>query len=200
MTYDTEIAAKMAEALGDDTLASVIGQLGILFEQMDWAEDEIEQARQLRPQDSDALFHSFRLLTPTHKNMHTEFVYRSHCRELLDRVSHRSDTRPATWAEIVCACSETSQVAPMTEAGFGTYARAWNQAGFPVPFPDLPGILQHVEALHHDGIDELTDLMRRKLTARERTLAGEECSGMHAGEPAPACRYRREQSKAPEAA
>jgi hypothetical protein len=186
---DTDTAAKMAEALGDDTLTRILGEVRLGLRQLDWAEEEVSRAQGLRPEDSDALYHAFELLVPTQNRMATEFVYRSHCRELLDRVGHGEDTRPATWAEIACACSEASLIAPMTDTGFGTYARAWNEARFPVPFPDMNDTLKHVEGLHSSEIDEITSQLRRKLSVKTRTLKGTACRGKHFGEPAPECRY-----------
>jgi hypothetical protein len=59
------------------------------FERMVSAEEEIEAARARHPQHADRLYHSFSLLQPITglDRMRTEFVYRSHCRELLDRVN-----------------------------------------------------------------------------------------------------------------
>src|SRR5215470_1857302 len=63
--------------------------------QMEWAEDEIGQAMQRHPSECDVLYHSFSLLRPTHKLMATEFVYRSHCQEILERLITDADTRRA---------------------------------------------------------------------------------------------------------
>jgi hypothetical protein len=186
---DIGLAKKMAEALGDDTLTSALGDIGRAFRQIAWAEEEIEAAQGLRPNDADVFYHAFALLLPTRKNMSTEFVYRSHCRELLRRAGRGEDTRPATWAEIVCACAEASMLAPLTDTGFGTYARAWNEAHFPMPFPDMDDTLKHVEGLHGAQIDDMLAELRRKLTVQDRTLKGASCRGTHFGEPAPKCRY-----------
>lgn len=186
---DIGLATKMAETLGDDTLTSVLGDIGLVFGQMDWAEEEIEAVQRQRPNDADVLYHAFALLLPTHKNMSTEFVYRSHCRELLKRAGGGQDTRPATWAEIACACAEASMLAPLTDAGFGTYARAWNAAHFPMPFPDMNDTLKHVEGLHGAEIDDMLAQLQRRLAAKGRTLKGTVCRGKHYGEPAQECRY-----------
>ncbi len=181
MTINEQVE-RMSEALGDPGMAGLFSAMESVFARMDWAEDEIKRAQRLRPNDADTLWHSFKLLTPTHDPMATEFVYRSHVRELLRRVGRGEDTRPATWAEIACACAEASRLAPMTDTGFGTYARAWNMAHFPMAFPDQSGAVKHVEALHQSGIDELTADLRRKLTVKDRVLGTVECSGMHHGE------------------
>ncbi len=55
------------------------------------------------------MYHGFKLLTPSHELMGTEFVYRSHCRQILDRLAAGQDTRPGTDAEIACACADASR-------------------------------------------------------------------------------------------
>src|SRR5437016_3464821 len=86
-------------------LAETTDFLAGLFDRMDWAEDEISKAQQRHPECADVLYHAFRLLTPSpipQQASPAEFVYRSHCRELLERVASGQDTRPATDAEIAC--------------------------------------------------------------------------------------------------
>ena len=102
-----------------------------LFEQMEWAEDEIEKHQRRHPANSDRIYHSFKLMTPTHELMGQEFVYRSHVRELLARVVNGQDTRLGTAAEICITCCESSQVAPLTDTAAGLYGRMWKAAGFP---------------------------------------------------------------------
>lgn len=172
------------------------GQLENVFEQLAWAEEELKQARKRYPRSDDLLWHAFSLVQPTHERMETEFVYRSHCRELLVRVTKGEDTRPGTWAEIVSACSEASGIAPMTEAGYGTYARAWKAAEFPTAFPDMNGTLKHVEALHGSEIDDATARLRGKLAVPGRTLAEVTCMGYHHGEPVTSCTVRQRAQKA----
>lgn len=41
-------------------------------------------------------------------------AYRHHCRELIARVEAGEDTRPATDAELLCACLDASLIAPPT--------------------------------------------------------------------------------------
>jgi hypothetical protein len=79
-TIPTELRAVVDDLLG--------GSLAGIFERMEWAEEEIEQARARHPQHADRIYHAFLLLRPNEAlhRMQTEFVYRSHCRELLDRV------------------------------------------------------------------------------------------------------------------
>jgi hypothetical protein len=101
----------------------VTSQLGPIFEQMEWAEDEIAQAQRRHPARADLLRTTFRLLVPIQDLMRTEFVYRSHCRELLERVVRGDDTRPGTSAELAIACCHSSLMAPLNTVGSGLYLR-----------------------------------------------------------------------------
>jgi hypothetical protein len=169
-------------------LEDVSKGLAGLFEQMDWAEDEITRAKVRAPGDGDSLYHSFCLLTPTHELMGQEFVYRSHCREILNRVINGEDTRPGTAAEICCALCDVSQVAPMTLAGTGLYIRMWGAA-----FPSKRHVLgngEHYEALDGSGIDDAEATSRRKLAVKDRRLSDRDiaCCGKHHGEQV-LCKY-----------
>jgi hypothetical protein len=155
----------------EDLVQEVSSQLGPIFEQMEWAEDEIAQAQRRHPARADLLWTTFRLLVPTQDLMRTEFVYRSHCRELLERVARGKDTRPGTSAELGIVCCHTSLLAPLTTAGSGLYLRVWAKA-----FPDRPVLddrgeqLEHYEALKGSVIDEHEAVMRRKLSQPWRQL------------------------------
>ncbi len=113
----------------DDMLGGGIGDmLAGAFKKMDWAEDEITRAQKRHPGQADLMWHCFKLLNPTHELMGTEWLYRSHCRELLDRMAAGQDTRPGTAAEICCQCSDASQLAPLTESAAGLYGRMFSRA------------------------------------------------------------------------
>ena len=184
------------EVLSDLLGTELAGSLSNLFSQMDWAEDEVEAAQKLRPKDADALYHSFGLLAPSHPLMSTEFVYRSHVREILRRVGRGEDTQPGTWAEIACAMHDVSLEAPIHGAAFGLYARAWNRAFPTKPFPDQADTIEHTEGLYGSQIDDLEAEARHKLSVSDRTLKNEECSGSHHGEPTTGCRYYHDQKEA----
>ncbi|SDD55672.1 hypothetical protein [Actinokineospora iranica] len=156
---------------------------GGLFECMEWGEDEIVAARARFPQAADLLFHSFTLLRPGDNltRSSTEFVYRSHCRELLDRVASGEDTRTATAAEICCVVGQVSKEIKLTSAAFGLYTRMWIKAGFPYlqEFTEVSG---HYEAVLRTTIDDYESDARSKLADPERVLGTIECSGRHHGE------------------
>jgi hypothetical protein len=158
-----------------EIVQETLSQLGPVFQQMEWAEEEIELAQRLHPAQADLLWTTFRLLVPTHHLMQTEFVYRSHCRELLERVAGGQDTRPGTSAEVAIACSQTSLVAPLTTSGTGLYLRAWAKAFPDRPITDDAGErLAHHEALKGDVIDEHEARARRTLSQPWRRLDGAE--------------------------
>jgi hypothetical protein len=184
--------------INDADVRSVLGDnvsdiLSSVFDLMDWAEDEIEKAQKRHPECADALYHSFKLLTPSailQQARPAEFVYRSHYRELLERVAKGEDTRPATDAEIVCMCCQASLITPLNTAATGLYMRVWERAflGQRNAFKEIDDA-GHYEAIAGSSIDAVEDETRRKLTIKDRTLKGEECGGRHHGEPANDCRY-----------
>lgn len=177
-------AGKLGELLGSD----LAGELTRTFAQMEWAEEEIEKARRRHRAHSDRIYHSFSLLTPTHERMATEMVYRSHCRELLERVAASQDTRPGTAAEVCVVCCESSMLAPLTETAAGLYGRMWKAAGF--PGHQWEDRQEHHEALSASLIDDAERETRRKLTVADRKLGDIECCGMHHGDEV-TCQYAK---------
>jgi len=171
--------------------AAITTSLAAAFNMIEWAEDEIAQATRRHPAHADTLYHAFELISPRAigPGMSTEFVYRAHARELLERLAAGPDTRPATAVEVCLACAEASQRAPLHGPGAGLYFRAWLHA-----FPDHPVTAGHAaqqvhyEHLYGPRIDELEQMLRRKLADPARQLAGVECGGRHHGTSV-ACRY-----------
>lgn len=151
----------------EELVRSAFRQVGTPLEQVLWAEDEVDAARKRHPETDEALYSSFVLLVPTHSLMSTEFVYRSHARELLERVADGQDTRDATWAEIVGLCHDVSLMAPFHAGSVGLYFRAWTRAFPDRPLPDAVD-LEHYEALYSQDIDMLETESRRKLAAPTR--------------------------------
>lgn len=156
--------------------------------QQDWAEDEIRRAQQQHPDVADVLHHSFSLLTATHERMTTEFIYRAHARELIERVAAGVSTKPGTSVEVVLLLMRASLVTPLNTTAFGLYLRMWRRAGLPDlggPIEDLDG---HYEAINASGIDDFEAISRRKLAKPARVLTLVACAGRHLGEPAD-CRF-----------
>jgi hypothetical protein len=185
-----QVSGTVSELLGNQ-----LGRdLSDVFDQTQWAEEEIAAAQQRWPGQADSLWHAFSVLAPSpvlNQIRPAEFVYRSHFRELLARVAGGRDTRPATDAELACACCyATLQIPPGTVAT-GLYARVWHRA-FPGHGSAMTGIAEngHYEAIAGQQIDDLETTCRRTLTVTTRTLGDPECGGSHHGVPAPGCRYR----------
>jgi hypothetical protein len=149
-------------------LADIRGTLASAFTAIDWAEQEITAARRRHPAAAGRIWHSFVLLRPTYDLMTTEAVFRAHCAELLARVAADADTRPGTAAECCIALCETSQLAPLTHAAVGLYARMWQTAG--LPEVDLTDHLVHYETLEGALIDDHEQWLRGKLRQPWRQL------------------------------
>lgn len=166
-------------------VSEVTGELAGIFEMMEWAEDEIQQAIRRHPRHRDTLWHSFSLLKAGDlaEKMGTEFVYRSHAAELLERVVCGADTRPATAAELILICSEASKVTPLHAAGAGLYFRLWAKA-FPnhQQTAEQATQLVHYEKLFAARMDEDEAVLRRKAANPDRLVGIIECQGMHHGE------------------
>ncbi|WP_280471587.1 hypothetical protein [Nocardia cyriacigeorgica] len=157
------------------------------FDQFNWAEDEIRHAQRRHQDHRDVLHHSFGLLAPTHDLMSREFVYRSHCRELLDRVAAGSDTTVATAAEVALSLEQASHAAPLNTIAFGLYVRMWKIAGFPA-LDALGSVEVHYEAIAASEMDDLENWTRQKLAVRDRTLTDITCCGHHHSESV-SCRF-----------
>jgi hypothetical protein len=177
-----------------ELFAEVTDLLSSGFGQTDWAEDEVQQAMRRHPAKADEIWHSFGLLKPTHERLSYELVYRAHCREILDRVAARADTRPGTAAEVCVACSAASLVAPLGSAVAGLYGRMFSAA-----FPQLPPMFGdrqgYHEALEGGAIDELEADARRRLSVKDRQVTEINCAGRHHGEAA-TCRFAQNRAAA----
>lgn len=171
-----------------DSFRRIEALVELAFAQASWADDEVAHAIDDHPAHRDSLWHAKSLLTPTADIMRTEFVYRSHCRQLLARVVSQGDTRLPTDAEIAAACSETSLHAPLSPGGATVYMRAFARA-----FPDKADVLsdqaESYEVVGGTSADALERRLRKQLMVPERTLAKVSCSGRHGDEPAPRCRF-----------
>ena len=140
-----------------------------VFDAMTLAEDEISAAQARHPLAKDRIWRSFILLMPTSDALiASDLVYRSHCRELLERAAAGTDTRPGTAAECCLALCEVSQRVPLNTSAAGVYARMWQQAGLP-PI-ELGDASVHYEALEGPLIDDREQLLRTKLRDPARQL------------------------------
>lgn len=142
---------------------------------IDRADEEIARAQREHPEHADRLWHSCKLMRPTHPLLYREQLHRAHVRELLARVVAGGDTRPGTAAECLIACCQTSLQAPLNTAAHGLYLRMWRLAGLPEIDPDG----EHYEARYGPSIDELDHLARGRLRVPSRQLPKriEHCPG-----------------------
>ncbi len=165
-----------------DGASGVLAAIAGAFEQMQWAEDEIEQAEERHPAHRDRLYHGFGLLQPNTslERMKSEMVYRSHCRELIERLIAGTDTRLGTAAEVCCLMQQTSMHGPLTSAAAGLYMRMWRVAGLP-EFDWLSEASLHHEVLEKSAIDENERVTRGKLANKDRRLGKIKCEGLHHG-------------------
>ena len=196
---------KLRKLAGDDEYASQIADLWLqtqtdvatALQWVEWAEDEIQAAIARHPAQADLLFHAFQVIRPGDGFRfppHTEFVWRGHFREQLDRVAAEQDTRPATWAEICLLMSAASQKAPLRSPAVGLYIKAWARAfpGVDGGMGELAGELAHYERMEGAEMDTLEREARRAVANRNgwRRLPKDlTCDGTHWGDPAPGCQF-----------
>jgi hypothetical protein len=172
-----------------ELLAEVENALGWGLDRVDWAEDEIDAAQLRHPAQADRLYHGFALLVPPKGfDLAAEVVFRSYCRELLDRLAAGWDTREATDAEVALACRAMSLVHPLNPGAMLVYQRAWLRAFPQHPLPHLDmASYEHIASPH---ADELDALIRRRLQQPGRVLPKHfTCRGRHSGIDRPDCRY-----------
>ena len=149
------------DKLTGGTTGAGLGQLlDRCFALMGWAEDEITQAQQRHPDAAKRLWDAFLVIQGTHELMGTEFVYRAHARELLERVYADEDCRPPTDVEIVCGLSEASLRAPLNTAAVTLYMRLFAQL-FPDKQPFAGFDEQAYESVAGRGADDLYARVRR---------------------------------------
>jgi hypothetical protein len=164
----------MREAMGSlhELLDNVSRSLGAVFLQIEWAEEEIEAARQAHDErDRGPLWSSFKLLRSTCEGMEHEHIYRAHCRELLNRVVRGQDTGPGTDAEMICVLRTSGLAAPLTHGACCLYFRLFERAtGDLWPNMRKEIDLDAYESIHGTQADEHEEWLRGKLTQEFRHL------------------------------
>lgn len=167
----------------DQLVNDLLEATGGIFSQMEIAEEEIEAAQKRHDEpvgEKGPIWKSFLLLKPTHPLMSTEFMYRQHCREILDRRAADLDTTAATGAELVIAVSETSQLAPLTGWGAGLYFKLLRQY-FPAQasevFKDFDRTVDDYKRMYGDRMIETELELRRKMRQDWRVPERKEDNG-----------------------
>lgn len=161
---------RVADLLG----ASLSRVMAGVFASVEIAEEEIARARDGAEWDSDdPLWQSFKLMRPTHDLMTTEFVYRAHCRELLERVRAGEDTRPGTDAEISLLISDGSQRTPLHGDVVALQMRIFARA-YPEQAQEVFDDLSPYEHVHGQGADEWESKLRDKCRQGWRRLGADD--------------------------
>ena len=83
--------------------AGFMGAMTDLFKLMEYAEDEIAKAQERHPDHADLIWHTFCIMLPGKYPFQKRApeVYRSHCRELIERVVNGEDVGLPTMAEML---------------------------------------------------------------------------------------------------
>jgi hypothetical protein len=136
---------------------------------LEWAEDEIERAQRRHGEVGNGpIWKAFKLLRPPYSM--PEPIFRAHCRELLDRVAHGEDTRPATDAEMMYALSEVSLATPLPGGASCLYMRlirrAWPEKWDEEFKREID--LDAYEHVHGRAADDYEMWLRHKLTQPRR--------------------------------
>lgn len=146
------------------------------FELMEVAEREIAGAMAAAPRRAHArLDASFGLLVPGVTARYGERVYLAHVREILRRVARGEDTRPGTDAEVLCALSAASLVAPLP-AGPARLMASMFLRVYPElrGHPDWRDVEAEVGREYYPGqVEQLERDLRRRAAQADRVLSEE---------------------------
>jgi hypothetical protein len=111
-----------------------------LFTCMEIAEEVIADTQEKYPEKAEEIFNSFRFLKPSpllqlskHHNLQ---LYRLHAQELVTRVVHGDDIKPATSAELASVFCEISLEHPLTHDYIAAYAKLFT-AVFPTKAQEI---------------------------------------------------------------
>lgn len=168
----------LAEALPEARLGEILGEMPAAmartmsrtFELMEVAEEEIARARAAHPDTSERLWRCFMLVRPPEgmSRLATE-VYRSHCRELLERVALGGDTRTGTDAEMVMHMSLASLQAPPVRDFAVLYRSLFERV-----LPEAAVTLEPTDTESYEGAEATLDYQfRSKLFDPKRVEKGE---------------------------
>jgi hypothetical protein len=139
------------EALLDLMPAEFADDFRSTFAQMGIAEEEIDRIQRNYPRRSEYLNKvGFLLCMPSPVlRLASEWTFRAHCREILERMAIDQDTRPPSSAELAIAFSETSLKAPLNPTGASLYARHFLRAAELVAQPLKPDLVATLRKMDH---------------------------------------------------
>lgn len=149
-------------------LLPALGSVGVVFDLMEVAEDEIASAKRRWPDDEKIIYRSFQLMVPT-RSVLVESLYRCHVRELILRVRTGKDTRPGTSAEVLGLLKDSSLASPLKGYAVMLYGRLFCRL-FPTEAEGVwaTGALEYEEKTHGCQADELFAEAQRKLSVDSR--------------------------------
>jgi hypothetical protein len=152
-------------------IGSVLAEGEAILDLAPIAEVEMEAARCRT--GSELPDGTFLLLQPTDlMEQVASWVFRGHCRELLDRVAEGQDTRSATDAELVLALRRLSVAEPLTGVTVGLYLRLFARV-FPGPVAQVPDDAVHdYQRVHGNDIDRQEAWLRRRMPCGWRLSPG----------------------------
>lgn len=155
-----------------DGLAQVVNGSSVhvitnTFRRMDIAEQEIARAQRQHPKHKDRIFPLFRHLCPTPPLAHViDEIYRSHCRELIERSVQHEDKKPGTEAEVLGFLSQASLEAPLARIPSLLYQQLFADL-LPEKSRALP-LMSRIESLdsyEQNALAELLHRLRKKLAS-----------------------------------
>jgi hypothetical protein len=117
-----------APAAPEDVIFELMGDYGkvikSIFDCMETAEQEIADAQRRYPKQSDKLWNTFHLLTPSELlRPRNTFIYSYHAYEILERIANGQEDKigQPTDAELLCLFSQASLRAPLNQLGTRCY-------------------------------------------------------------------------------
>jgi len=139
------------------------GSVTQTFDLIDIAEEEIQKGIDKFPESRNEIWSMFLSLCPTTLLCRHPTLYRSHCKELIERVGNKEFDNEPTSAELCFAFSEMSLKAPLKSDMVAAYYRCFREA-----FPESD-IDMDVSESYPGAVDEIIQQIKRRLI-RERSL------------------------------
>ena len=158
---------KLLDGLAQVTNGSSVHTIKNTFRRMDIAEEEIANAQHQHPDHKDRIFQVFRCLCPTPPLAHVlDDIYRSHCRELIERSVQREDMKPGTEAEVLGFLSQASLEAPLARIPSLLFQQLFADL-LPEKSRELPPMsrIESLDSYEQNALAELLHRLRKKLAS-----------------------------------
>lgn len=152
--------AATSEIFDSNVLDNIVG----LFSLMDVADEIIKQEIERQPQYEAIIFDTFKYMGPSKwLRDKGEELYRSHCRELIQRAVEGGDMGNLTAAEMCVMFSQTNLRAPLTSEYTSAYSQVFSQA-----FPDHEVSREKIQEHFPGRNNEIISGLNRKFYDSER--------------------------------